>query len=125
VNPSDFARDGDGQGAGWRRLSRRAADDGNARHHPVGRGGPGGNITIVADNYFAELASVGTPSSFGVSGRGGVPIDPDGYLPIFAATGAPVAGVAPSLGLPLAVASRDCGREIPDGDRGVTSLVVD
>ena len=122
-------------------------------------GGPGGNITIVADNYFADPASVvqassvlstpgrvqiqspentvaediaqlprelldasrllrgecsarraGTPSSFGVTGRGGVPIDPDGYLPSFAATGAPVAGAAASPGVALAMSGWDCWR---------------
>ena len=127
-------------------------------------GGPGGNITIVADNYFADPASVvqassvlstpgrvqiqspdnsvagdiaqlprelldasrllrggcaarsaGTPSSFTVAGRGGVPVDPDGYLPSFAAAGAPFvrapfAGAAASGGVALAMASSDCWR---------------
>ena len=111
-------------------------------------GGPGGNITIVADNYFADTASVvrassvlstpgtvqirspessvasdiaqlprelmdasrllrvgcaalraGTLSSFTVGGRGGVPVDPDGYLPSFSAPGAPFESAAASHGL--------------------------
>jgi hypothetical protein len=103
-------------------------------------GGPGGNITIVAENYLADASSVvqassalstpgtvhiqspdnnvagdiaqlprelvdasrlmqaacsarraGAASSFTVSGRGGVPADPDGYLPIyFTLSGAPL-----------------------------------
>jgi large exoprotein involved in heme utilization and adhesion len=127
-------------------------------------GGPGGNITIVADNYFADPASLvqassvlnrpgtvqiqslvnniasdiaqlprelleasrllgggcsarraGTPSSFTVGGRGGVPLDPDGYLPSFAAAGAPfaggpVAGAAAGSGLALAMSGWDCWR---------------
>jgi large exoprotein involved in heme utilization and adhesion len=95
-------------------------------------GGPGGNITIIADNFLSSVTSVieassalstpgvievrspennvenniaqlpaafidasallrglctarrtGAPSSFVVAGRGGVPVDVDGYLPSF------------------------------------------
>jgi hypothetical protein len=105
-------------------------------------GGPGGNITIIADNYLPSPTSIieassalstpgsiqiaspennvagsiaqlpralvdasrlmrsacsarreGTPSSFTLAGRGGVPPDPDGYLPSAIAT-APVTPVA-------------------------------
>jgi large exoprotein involved in heme utilization and adhesion len=96
-------------------------------------GGPGGNITIIANNFLASTTSVieassalstpgvievrspennvenniaqlpaafidasallrglctarrtGAPSSFVVAGRGGIPVDADGYLPSFA-----------------------------------------
>jgi large exoprotein involved in heme utilization and adhesion len=125
-------------------------------------GGPGGNITIVADNFLPSPDSVieassalstpgtvqiespennvagsiaqlpqtfadasrllreacsarraGTPSSFMVAGRGGVPADPDGYLPSFATKPGPIAGAdSPTRpGLALAMANyRDCER---------------
>jgi filamentous hemagglutinin family protein len=129
-------------------------------------GGPGGNITIVADNYLTDALSVvqassilsapgtvqiqspennlagniaqlpreltdastllagscaarrtGAPSSFTVAGRGGVPVDPDGYLPSFLATGVPFAGApsisgsgAPAAALALSMSIPDCGR---------------
>jgi filamentous hemagglutinin family protein len=105
-------------------------------------GGPGGNITIVANNFLASANSVidassalstpgvieirspennvessiaqlpaafldaaallrglctarrtGAPSSFVVAGRGGVPLDADGYLPIFGAASTAMADV--------------------------------
>jgi large exoprotein involved in heme utilization and adhesion len=100
-------------------------------------GGPGGNITIIADNFVADTVSLveassalstpgsvqirspennvgsniaqlprelvnaarlmqpacwarrsGAPSSFTVAGRGGVPADPDSYLPSYSGDGA-------------------------------------
>ena len=110
-------------------------------------GGPGGNITIIADNFIASADSVieassalstpgviqirspennvenniaqlpaafldasallrglctarrtGAPSSFVVAGRGGIPFDPDGYLPALSsnAAAAATAGSEPS-----------------------------
>jgi large exoprotein involved in heme utilization and adhesion len=127
-------------------------------------GGPGGNITIVANNFLTDptsqlqassaLSTPGTvqiespennvagsiaqlpgalldasrllsggcsarraaaPSSFVVAGRGGVPVDADGYLPAFSATGAPLAPVARAAEreqslLPLAMAAWHCMR---------------
>lgn len=125
-------------------------------------GGPGGNITIVADNFltdptsFVEASSAlstpgsvqiqspdnnvasdiaqlprelvdasrllsagcsarraGAPSSFMVGGRGGVPVDPDGYLPSYSVSGAPLAGArgaAAGQGFALAMAGWDCWR---------------
>jgi len=113
-------------------------------------GGPGGNITIIADNFLADASSLveassalstpgsvqiqspdnnlasniaqlprellnatrlmqpgcsarrsGAPSSFTNAGRGGVPGDPDGYLPSSMAAGGP----APRLSVLLAL---DC-----------------
>jgi large exoprotein involved in heme utilization and adhesion len=101
-------------------------------------GGPGGNITIIAENYLADASSVvqasstlstpgtvqiqspennvandiaqlpvelldatrllqpgcsarrsGAPNSLTVAHRGGVPADPDGYLPSYTMLGAP------------------------------------
>jgi hypothetical protein len=116
-------------------------------------GGPGGNITIAADNFLQSATSVieassalstpgtiaiqspennvessiaqlpaafvdasallrglctarrtGAPSSFVVAGRGGVPVDPDGYQPSF---GSDVAmGLASTDGAVLADAGR-------------------
>ena len=117
-------------------------------------GGPGGNITIVAQNYIADAGSVvqassalstpgtveirspengvagdvaqlprepvdasrlmqggcfarraGAPSSFTVAGRGGVPVDPDGYLPSFI-----VRSPAPGPRVALASSAWDCWR---------------
>jgi hypothetical protein len=48
-----------------------------------------------------------------VGGRGGVPVDPDGYLPSFSASGAPLAGArgaAAGQGFALAMAGWDCWR---------------
>jgi large exoprotein involved in heme utilization and adhesion len=123
-------------------------------------GGPGGNVTIVANNFVADaftsitassaLSTPGTvqiqspdnnlasdiaqlpsapidasrlmqgscsarrasaPSSFQVAGRGGVPADPDGYLPSFGASGAPFAPQASQTPrLALAMAGWDCWR---------------
>jgi filamentous hemagglutinin family protein len=120
-------------------------------------GGPGGNITIIANNFLADAASsvqassalstpgtvqiqspdnnvasdvaqlprelvdasrlmaaacsarrAGTPSSFMVAGRGGVPADPDGYLPAYVTDAASRTVRAP--GLTLAMAGLDCAR---------------
>lgn len=123
-------------------------------------GGPGGNITIVANNFVTDptsflsassaLSTPGTvriespdnnlasdiaqlprelvdasrllrggctarrtsaPSSFVVAGRGGVPADPDGYLPSFSASGGPYTGArsaAVNPGFALAMAGWDC-----------------
>jgi len=135
-------------------------------------GGPGGNITITADNFLSSAASVveassalstpgviqisspdnnvensiaqltaafidassllrglcsarrtGAPSSFVVAGRGGVPVDPDGYRPSFgtdvtaglASTDGPVRADAgpldgPPLMLALTMNDPDCLR---------------
>jgi large exoprotein involved in heme utilization and adhesion len=125
-------------------------------------GGPGGNITIVANNFLADPSTsivassalstpgtvqiqspdnnvasdiaqlprelvdasrllrggcaarrTGAPSSFTVVGRGGVPLDPDGYLPSFSASGAQVGaarGAAAAQGFALAMAGGDCWR---------------
>jgi large exoprotein involved in heme utilization and adhesion len=116
-------------------------------------GGPGGNITIVADNFLSSVTSViqassalstpgvieirspennvessiaqlpaafldasallrglcsarrtGAPSSFVVAGRGGIPVDADGYLPSF---GTDVAAGMANAGGPTQV---DAGR---------------
>jgi filamentous hemagglutinin family protein len=51
------------------------------------------------------------PSSFVVAGRGGVPADPDGYLPSFSASGGPYTGArgaAVNPGFALAMAGWDC-----------------
>lgn len=124
-------------------------------------GGPGGSVTIVANNFLADPTSVvsassalstpgtvqiqspdnnvasdiaqlprelvdasrllrggcsarrtGAPSSFTVVGRGGVPVDPDGYLPSFTASGAPsgARGAAAPPGFALAMVDADCWR---------------
>jgi large exoprotein involved in heme utilization and adhesion len=121
-------------------------------------GGPGGNITLVANSFVTDAASVveassalstpgtvriqspddnlaeavaqlpkelvdasrlmqgacsarraGAPSSFTVGGRGGVPADPDGYLPSYSAA-APV-GARASNAFALAMAGWDCWRQ--------------
>jgi hypothetical protein len=51
----------------------------------------------------------GAPSSFMVAGRGGVPADPDGYLPSYNTSGAPSRAAA-GEGLALAMAGWDCWR---------------
>lgn len=115
-------------------------------------GGPGGNITIIAQNYVADASSVveassalstpgivqiqspennlagniaqlpralldasrllhpgcsarrsAAPSSFTLAGRGGVPPDPDGYLPSTIAANAPV---------PLSMVALNCGESV-------------
>jgi filamentous hemagglutinin family protein len=120
-------------------------------------GGPGGNITIIANNFIADpstsivassalstpgtvqiespdnnvagdiaqlprelvdssrlLASAcsarrgGAPSSFTVAGRGGVPVDPDGYLPSYSMSDAPA---VPRAGAGYAVALAMAGWE--------------
>ena len=56
---------------------------------------------------------VGAPSSFTVAGRGGVPADPDGYLPTFSASSVPFFAQAPVErveGFALAMAGGDCWR---------------
>ena len=125
-------------------------------------GGPGGSVTIVADNFLTDASSfvtassalstpgtvqiqspdnnvasdiaqlprelvdasrllrggcaarrTGAPSSFTVVGRGGVPVDPDGYLPSFSASGASVGaarGAAAPQGFALAMVDADCWR---------------
>lgn len=55
----------------------------------------------------------GAPSSFMVAGRGGVPVDPDGYLPAFSASAGPFAGARGAeagQGFALAMAGLDCWR---------------
>jgi len=123
-------------------------------------GGPGGNITIVANNFIADATSsvqassalstpgsveirspennlasdlaqlpkelvdasrlmqsacsarrAGVPSSFTVAGRGGVPVDPDGYLPSYSMSEAPAAAAPRAgYGFMLAMAGLDCWR---------------
>jgi large exoprotein involved in heme utilization and adhesion len=125
-------------------------------------GGPGGNITIIADNFLSSATSIieassalstpgvieirspennvenniaqlpaafidasallrglctarrtGAASSFVVAGRGGVPVDADGYLPAFGAdAAAAVAGRTgePPLVFALLANTLDCAR---------------
>ena len=125
-------------------------------------GGPGGNVTIVANTFLSDAFTVveassalstpgtvqilspdnnvasdiaqlpgelvdasrllqgacsarraGAASSFTLAGRGGVPVDPDGYLPSFVAIGGPSDGVSSAgagQGLALATAGWDCWR---------------
>ena len=118
-------------------------------------GGPGGNITIIADNFLSSATSVieassalstpgviqiqspdnnvensiaaltaafldassqlrglcsarrsGAPSSFTVAGRGGVPVEADGYLPSF---GADASTASASAAGPARAAAGDIG----------------
>jgi large exoprotein involved in heme utilization and adhesion len=125
-------------------------------------GGPGGNITIIANNFLQSATSIieassalstpgvievrspennvenniaqlpaafidasallrglctarrtGAPSSFTVAGRGGVPVDADGYLPAFGSdVAAAVAGSTgePQLVFALLANTLDCAR---------------
>ena len=53
----------------------------------------------------------GVPSSFTVAGRGGVPVDPDGYLPSYSMSEAPAAAAPRAgYGFMLAMAGSDCWR---------------
>ena len=71
--------------------------------------------TLLAASCAARR--MGAPSSFTVAGRGGVPVDPDAYLPSYIADGAPFAtaalnaelGAVPAA-LALSMFSSDCWR---------------
>ena len=55
----------------------------------------------------------GASSSFTVAGRGGVPVDPDGYLPSYSMSEAPAAAApraGAGYGFMLAMAGSDCWR---------------
>jgi large exoprotein involved in heme utilization and adhesion len=66
---------------------------------------------VDASRLMAAACSArraGTPSSFMVAGRGGVPADPDGYLPAYATGAGPYTAQVP--GLALAMAGLECSR---------------